>query len=228
MKKRVLSGLAVMFFIFCAQAVAEEKGLVSYWSFDEGKGEAVYDKAGKNNGEIVNAEWVSGKVGKALKFSGDSCYVSIPCSKSLDISDAITIEAWVRHEGDDFKGWECILSKGDTAYRLHIFPGTFVFDFGANIGGGFNDLQATESPESGVWYHVAATYDGDKSCIYVNGKLSGSADWPGPIDTNEFDLYIGENSESAGRFFSGAIDEVKIYNRALSGVEIKDHYDKTK
>jgi len=208
---------------------AEEKGLVAYWSFDEGSGKTAKDSAGKNNGDIIDAEWTAGKVGKALKFGGEGSFVDIPVSDSLNIDGSVTVELWVKHEGDEYKEWECILAKGDHAYRLHIRPGTFDFDFGVNTGGEFHDLVSGIKPEPGKWYHVAGTYDGTKSCIYVNGKLAVSGtDWSGPIDTNDLDLYIGDNSEATGRFFRGVIDEVRIYSRALSEAEIKARYDKEK
>jgi len=226
--KRV-SGLILVLLVICVKVFAQEKGLVAYWAFDEGQGTIAKDAAGKNNGEIIDAKWVNGKVGKALEFSGDGSYVVIPGSSSLSITDAITIELWVKHEGDEFKEWECMLAKGDHSYRLHIHPGDFLFDFGCNTGGEFHDLQAAVKPEPGRWYHLAATYDGKKSSIYVNGKLSASTDaWSGPIDTDDFDLYIGDNSECVGRFFKGVIDEVKIYNRVLSEQEIKAHYEKNR
>ena len=208
---------------------SQEKGLVAYWSFDEGSGKIAKDAAGKNNGDIIDAEWTAGKVGKALKFSGEGSFIDIPVSDSLNIDGSVTVELWVKHEGDEYKEWECILAKGDHAYRLHIRPGTFEFNFGVNTGGEFHDQVSGIKPEPGKWYHVAGTYDGAKTCVYVNGKLAASgAEWSGPIDTNDLDLYIGDNSEATGRFFKGIIDEVRIYSRALSEAEIKTRYDKEK
>lgn len=228
MFKKGLVLAAVVFMVLAGSAVPAEKenGLVSYWNFDEGKGTVAKDSAGKNDGQIIDAKWVDGKIGKALHFNGESSYVAVPDSDSLNVNNAITIEAWVKHEGDNFKDWETILAKGNGSYRLHMLSGSHVFDFGFNVQNKFYDISSEVIPDADKWYFVAATYDGQIANVYINGARSGYLDIIGAIDTNGADIYIGENNEAIGRFFKGIIDEVKIYNRVLSAQEIQDQYNK--
>jgi hypothetical protein len=209
-------------------AVEKEAGLIAFWSFDEGTGTAAKDSAGKHDGKIVNAKWVDGKIGKALDFNGSNTYVEIPNAPDLNLTKALSIEAWVKHRGKEITTWEAILAKGDTAYRLHMDQSDNSFGLGLTDGGFYNQ-PSTVVPEPDKWYFVVATYDGKKVCMYVDGKQTSSAtDCPASISTNEFPVYIGENNEMTGRFFNGVIDEVKIYDRALSAEEVANQYQKVK
>jgi hypothetical protein len=79
------------------QRLKAEEGLVGYWSFDEGEGTIAHDYSGNSNdGTIYGATWVDGKVGKALSFDGVDDYVRVNDSSNFDITDAITIEAWIK------------------------------------------------------------------------------------------------------------------------------------
>ncbi|MCD6165610.1 hypothetical protein J7K19_02730, partial [bacterium] len=89
------------------------RGLVAYWSFDEGTGNIAYDISGNgNNCTIYGAKWTKGKYGSALQFDGVDDYVEVPHSVSLNITDAITIEAWINTSSDG-GWWDSIVSKMD-------------------------------------------------------------------------------------------------------------------
>jgi hypothetical protein len=200
----------------------KEDGLVAYWKFDEGSGTAVKDSAGSNDGKIVNAKWVDGKFGKALDFNGEDAYVEIPNAPALGLTKALSIEAWVKHRGTDFKQWEAIVCKGDHAYRLHFSSDDQSFDLGLNDG---TDVKSGVKPDADKWYFVVATYDGKESKIYVDGKLAATGDdAPSEVADTDAAINIGQNSDQEGRFFNGVIDEVKIYNRALSADEVAAHF----
>lgn len=73
-----------------------QKGLVAYWSFDGGSGDTVHDSSGySNHSKIEDATWVRGKFGNALNFDGEGDGIFVNCDDSLDLTDAVTIEAWV-------------------------------------------------------------------------------------------------------------------------------------
>ena len=72
----------------------------------------------------------------------------------------------------------------------------------------------------GQWVHLAGTFDGKTMRIYVNGKEHGTMDRPGPIKPNEFHLCLGSYEENHPAHFTGLLDEVKLYNRALTAEEI--------
>jgi hypothetical protein len=94
-----------------------------------------------------------------------------------------------------------------------------IFHFG--LGTNNDDYMSGKTTVSfGQWHHVAAVYDGQKMSIYVDGKLDASKPRSGPIATNNFSVCIGENIENNNRFFNGLIDDVRVYNYALSENEI--------
>lgn len=197
-------------------AADKEKGPVACWKFDEGSGETAKDSAGKNDGKLVNAKWVEGRKGKAIELSGKDSYIEVPNADALNLTGAITIEAWVKHTSPNFKDWEAILAKGDNAYRLHLNRDNHSFDLGLN-GGGY-DLSGKTAPEADKWYFVVATYDGSQATLYVDGaKVASNQDCPNTLDANDRPLYIGNNSDQPDRCFTGVIGEVKIYDRALFG-----------
>ena len=210
-----------------AKKVAE-KGLVAYWSFDEGKGEVVKDKSGNDNeGEIIEAEWVKGKVGNALKFNGSTSYISIAHSDSL-IPDVFTIEAWINPEslsgtdrgpmilskyGGNWHGYMLLIEGSSGCPSMHIDTQD------SEIGAG-SDTALVE----GKWYFIVGTYDGKTAKFYVNGELKESAEAELTQDEG-IALTIGKASWCEQAFFTGIIDEVKIYNRVLSEKEIKDQVE---
>ena len=148
--------------------------------------------------------------------------MDIPNAPALTLTKAVTIEAWVKHHGTEFKDWEAIVCKGDHAYRLHINPDDKGFGLGLNAS---YDVKSGVTPEADKWYFVVATYDGKKACIYVDGKEVASAtDPPAELDSTDVGINIGQNNEQSDRFFNGVIDEVKIYDRALTAEEVAAHF----
>jgi hypothetical protein len=242
-KSLSLAGFGAIAFFFSAcvadnatrTAAAEpEKGLIAYLAFDEGEGRVAKDSVGKNHGKIVNAKWVDGKVGKALDFDANS-YVEVPTAPALNPTPAISIEVWVKHRGESIKMYETILAKGDSSYRIHTndLDQSIAFDLTGKNPNGTNlywKLPSKVKPEPDKWYFIAATYDGQQGNIYVDGKLAATstAENVGPLPTNTWALCIGEHQEIPGRNFNGLIDEVKIYDRALSPEEVAKHFEQVK
>ena len=201
-------------------------GLVGYWKFDEGLGNIVYDSSGySNHGTIYGATWTdNGKFGGALYFGGDD-YVLVPSSPSLEITDELTLEAWIKvHYSVD----STILTKryrfSEVGYGLHFWDSERVVSF--NVGASmYEGLKTREiSLELDNWYHIAGTYieSTGEWKIYVNGALENSLTRPGELAANNAPIYIGSHNSTS--FFRGVIDEIRIYNRALSPDEILQHY----
>jgi len=154
---------------------------------------------------------------KALYFDG-SDEVIIPSASSLNPTNALTVMAWIH--ADDWIGNQRILQKGvDDQYRL-LDEGNLEFGL-AGVSGG--DI-GTPLPTTGAWHHVAGTYDGSTITLYVDGVKRVSNSASGPLQTSSTSLYIGNKPLSSypGDRFKGIIDEVRIYNRALSNQEIND------
>jgi len=152
-------------------------------------------------------------------------YVDCGNDASLNITNVVTVEAWIKANS-----WT---TTGGVSMGVFVWkPGCYglMFSTSGSVGGifyreGGNPLYMF--PESNVlntgqWYHVVGVYDGQKAYTYVDGSLVNSKDYPGILVTNSNPVYIGGLTTS--RHFNGTIDEVHIYNRALTPEEIHDHY----
>ncbi len=198
----------------------QRPGLVAAYGFDEGAGTSVKDASGTANNGTTNAAWTTGHTGGALSFNGSSSSVTIPDSASLDLSGGMTLEAWVKPATTS--GWRTVLFKekaGGMVYSLYASQSTGVPVGQVNMGGERNALGAAKLP-LGVWSHLAATYDGSVVRLYVNGSPAGTMSVAGSIPASNGPLRIGGNSVW-GEWFSGALDDVRVYNRALSQAEVQ-------
>jgi hypothetical protein len=155
-----------------------------------------------------------------LDFNGDD-YVDCGGVEEFGFTDAMTVSTWVNIRSVNHS-WMAMVAKGENAWRLGINNGTTGIHYA--FSGGDRGWQAantaTELPLD-EWYHVVATYDTNVGAqVYINGVMDASNTNLDGIDTNEMPLLLGENPEATGRFFDGMLDEVKIYERALSEDEI--------
>jgi hypothetical protein len=204
-------------------------GLVSYWSFDEGAGTTAYDASGKgNNGTLVNGpKWTNGKFGQALSFDGVDDYVEVPNSPSLNPTVAITIMAWIKpfalasaqgivDKGDGTTGYRFIVSDTNPN-RLKLIS-RYLFA---------NGIESSDVLVNNTWQHIAGVISGTSAYIYYNGILVGSGTVPS-LQTTSINLIIGKKAYVGSVVipFKGLIDEVRIYNRALSEEEIRYLYNR--
>lgn len=215
-----------------------ETGLVGYWKFDEGSGTTANDSSGYNNhGTLYNdPAWIKGKIGKALNFDGVDDYVNVPDSPSLDITNNLTVEAWVypRSYGtktpDEWGQYHAgIVSKSDfndqtykLTFALSNATHTHLYFEINNMTSCIGLLSDAISPKLNEWHHIAGVYDGNYIRIYLDGSEIASK-YIGYIvcRTNDQSLKIGRDAyASSGRRFDGFIDEVRVYNRTLSKEEI--------
>jgi hypothetical protein len=202
----------------------QPSGLVLALGFNEGAGSAVTsDASGKgHNGEVREAQFVAGRFGNALRFDGVNDWVTVADSAALDLSSAMTIEAWVNPSV--VAGWQTVLLKegtGNMAYELYSNNDVnrpAVYFTGGN--GAIRTATGTAKLAPNTWTHVATTYDGTSMRVYVNGVLVRTVARSGAILATAGPLHIGGNEVWGGEFYSGLIDEVRIYNRALSLEEI--------
>ncbi len=212
-----------------------QKQTVGYWKFDEGYGTNTNNSG--NAGSVINGTltgstiptWSNqGKFNKALNFNGTTAYVTVGNNDALNITDAITVSAWVKLQ-DVGAYYNLIYSRGETVFRVGVL--------GSGWGGlplihiGTTDYYGGLVFPWNTWTHLVFTFDDSKDTvkIYVNGKLdytttSATANIPSSSGTA---TNIGF-SVGSGYYAKGDLDEVKIYNYALTADEIKLDYNQGK
>ena len=206
-----------------------EKGIVARWDFTKGNGTVLHDSGGNDNhGEIHGAEWVKRGKGHALKFDGVDDYVDCGAGPSLDLTGSITLEAWVHPLALPPGREPGILGKFFTSYALTLHRnGTCHF----YISSGGNYCRTPT--EVGAWHHVAATFDGTMLKLYRNGPEEAFRESKIGTIRGGKNLLMGcivgnpGASDRAFRdttYFNGMLDDVRIYDRALSADEIRVHY----
>jgi hypothetical protein len=199
-----------------------DPNLVGWWKLDEGTGSTVIDWSGHGNFGRINGDpqGVAGYDGDALEFDGRGDYVNCGNSPSLTITGDITFMCWIKVAAFS-KTWETILAKGDDSYRMSRGPGTGdSIHFGCNGPSGGN-LNATTIVTDDTWHHAALMYNGTTQIIYIDGAEDARQASTGSINVSSYDFCIGENLDATGRHLTGLVDDVRIYNRALSLEEIQ-------
>ena len=206
---------------------AAPSGLVAAYGFDEGSGTTTADRSGNGNtGTVSNTTWAgasAGKFGNALSFNGTNAWVSVNSSSSLNLTTGMTAEAWVNPTalGTSYRTVVLREQPGNEVYALYANQsGPPQAPLGEVFVGGYKDANASTGLATGAWAHLAETYDGSSVRLYVNGTLVSTTAAPGSLASSSSPLRIGGNS-IWGEYFSGLIDEVRIYNRALSASEIQ-------
>ena len=206
-------------------------GLVGAWSFNENAGTTTADASGNGRtGTIRQAQWTAaGKYGAALVFDGINDWVSVADHASLRVTSGVTVEAWVKP--GVMSGWETVVMKerGAAAHSYALYAhdggalpgGAPVPSANVRVAGDHRTLRGPAAVPSGAWSHVAMTYDGTTQRLFINGVEVASAPQSGAIETGAGALRVGGNNSWTGEFFQGEIDEVRVYNRALSQPEIE-------
>lgn len=200
--------------------------LAAYWNFNEGQGSVAHDLSRRGNDAGLHGpvSWAAGHEGTALSFTGVGNYLLVENSPELNAAGAITIAAWIN---PTWTANNRVLQKGtnDNQYRLLKENGdNFVFDL-AGVANG--RLEHDKLPAPLEWTHVAATYDGSAMRLYYNATLVATHPASGLIHTTTDPLCIGSKRAGAPSSdeYSGLIDELRIYNRALTAGKVKALFD---
>src|SRR5882672_9206645 len=200
---------------------AQATGLVAAYAFNEGSGTTVADISGNNNnGTITAATWTTaGKFGNALAFNGTSARVTVPNAASLQLTTGMTLEAWVFPTAA-LTGWQAIVDKTVDGYYLMASTDQNRPAAGGTWVGGNQNTYGPSVLAVNAWTHLAATFDGATVRLFVNGVQVASQAQTTALASTTGTLQIGGDSYP-NEFFAGRIDEVRIYNRALSAAEIQ-------
>jgi PKD repeat protein len=198
------------------------QGLVAAYGFEEISDVTVADASGKaNHGTIKEAVSIpNGHSGRALQFDGENDWVTVNNSASLDLSTGMTLEAWVYPTALTDGGKTVVMKENSETevYSLYASedvnqPISYVNDGNYRSVSDLNPLQLNQ------WTHIVTTYDGLYQRLYIGGKEVAKSKINGQIQQSTGALHIGGNS-LWGEFFKGYIDEVRIYNRALTVDEV--------
>ncbi len=191
--------------------------LVGYWSFNEGSGTIVNDSSTyANHGDLNNVTWTAGFSGSGLSFDGDTDYVVVPNSSSLQINTSFSMGLWVYPTGEASEKYLITLGEGQRNYSLRETEDGYLQFYLPGISP--NHLTGPKLP-SNQWSYVVAVYDQENNQLklYLNSVLIASKAITGSISSSTVALYFGKNSTSA---WQGIMDEVRLYDRALTSQEV--------
>lgn len=214
------------------------EGATAAWLFDEGEGETVGDAVGESDGTFTGPQWAEGKFGSAVQISPGENFVSVPWNTALSPADALTVTAWVYLDayGEGEFPNRRVLQLGsydpesqygieDNSYRLLFEFGEFIFDAGPGADPEQLAVAQDEHVTLETWHHLAGVYSGDAITLYIDGEEvatqpANGAALSAPEDAR---LFIGTKSDLApeGDWWDGLIDEVAVFDRALSQEDIQ-------
>ena len=209
-----------------------DDSLILYLSFDELSSNSVIDHSShENHGTLVGTpQLVNGRFGKALRFNGESDWVEVPHDDSLTVDENVTVMAWIhtpRHHGPAGALWQAIIAKGNNPRSYSVYTehnGALHMSVG-----NFQGSDSTETVQLNTWQHVVTQIDNGMQRFWINGENAGNfpiaASLPGLVDNSS--VRIGNSHDTAPahawmRHFLGIIDEVRVWNRALSEAEIRE------
>jgi len=212
-------------------APPNNQGLVGYWSFNEGTSTIALDYSGnKNKGTLVNGPtWADGKQGKALNFDGGNDYVDVPDTPSISLTGNFALSVWIKTTSNSVQ--QGIIEKYTTTppsisgYLIRIRSDGKLQAFSVNSAGTLGSATSNTVITTNVWHYVAAVYDGATMKIYLDGVQDVSASDTINPDDGSGTLKIGARGDDALTPFSGSIDDVRVYNRALPADEIQKLYN---
>ena len=200
-------------------------GLVGHWKFDENAGTTAADASGNGNtGTLISgATWAIGQNNSAVSLDGVDDYVQVGARSSLVMTSAVSLTAWIFPTGagsSTFMGGVIVNKEGE--YEVVRFPdGTIQLAF-ANTNPGFQFINTSYVAPLNQWTHIAVTYDNGTIKTYANGSLVHTYNGAGAIGdvlTGENDFRIG-GRQTTSQHFQGRIDQVRVYNRAITATEI--------
>jgi hypothetical protein len=215
-----------------AAAPAGDPTLVGWWKLDDGAGSLAADASGNgNNGTITGASWVAGHIGGALSFNGSSNVVSMGKPAALNLTHVGTIACWVKYDNTTAAGsskWPMILGNGDWDADVNGYlfalnseagnEGQVIFEILNGSGGVF--VVSTAKYGNSAWHHLCGTWNGSALTLYVDGVSVGTTPQTADAVSGANPFVIGRNAAAADGFFAGSVDDVRVYNRALSATEV--------
>jgi hypothetical protein len=207
------------------QRAPNNLGLVGYWPLDDGSGTNASDHSGNgNNGTLTNAPaWVAGKMGQALSFDGTNRSVITGTSAVLNMNNSVTLSAWfmLTTTAPTFQVLET--STGNSYYQITL-GGNKLRSFSTNTTP--QSILGNTTLKTGVWYLATFVWNAGTMTLYLNGVQDATpTSYTGTISSGTVGIKIGADYPSSPSYFSnGSIDDVRVYNRALSATDVFNLY----
>lgn len=230
-KSIFLSGILAVQLFLTAQVQA---ALIGQWNFEEGSGATAIDSSGNGlNGAISNATYVTGRDGGyALDFNGSNSFVEVADNSLLDSSE-VAISFWFNSRSNQVAHAD-FLDKGHGSGTNPYHAGFAVqynsnaTDFSAFYGNGsyFEGAGSSQGYLDQEWHHVVANLGGPQIELYIDGVLENTVAANGSILANGANLYFGRH-KALGRYYNGLLDDIQIYDSALSQSEVSQIYNGT-
>ncbi|MDE0425934.1 MAG: LamG domain-containing protein [Candidatus Poribacteria bacterium] len=229
-KFRQFIGVFVTIFVvltFTAPLYAglDDKSLVLYLSFDEGKGGNAADgSVHGHDGELIeDPAWVDGQFGKALEFDGTKQqYVIVPINDTLQLREEFSVAFWVKRDKAQIRDWNYMVAAGSLKWATIFQNASSNTFFWSTSGGAWAQKAVSDDIQPEDWVHLAVTHDtGSKVTIYNDGKVAGGGAKPPPVDEIDGSIMVGARHPGQ-EFFTGIIDEVFLFNRIITDAEISD------
>jgi hypothetical protein len=215
-----------------AQCTNQPNGLVGWWPGEN----SAEDIAGGRNGTLIGgAGFASGIVGEAFEFTADGAGVTVPHDEALNVSsNGFTVDFWMQGVKNQPQSLFLVVDKShgwvdSTGWLFQGYSGSGQIFFGIGAGGSSinNFPLATSATDvlDGQWHHVAGTWDGALLRIFVDGAQQDQAALTTPFNnTRPINLGFSWGNDTPTRFFRGKVDELALYNRALTTHEIAALY----
>ena len=218
-----------------SHAGLDDKSLLIYFSFDEGKGKEAKDGSQHgHDGELVKSpKWVDGKFEKALQFNGnDGNYVMVPIDNAnhpLQTLKTLSVAFWVKRgeTKDQIRDWNYMIGAGSLKWHVIFKKGGEKTYFWTNSGGTWAQKGISDDIQPEDWVHITVTHDTKSNVtIYFDGKKVGGGPKPPVIDEIDGSFMVGARHPGQ-EFFTGIIDEVYLFNRVIDKNEMQEIMDGT-
>lgn len=208
--------------------------LIAWWKFDGQDTQQVRDHSGNDlHGRFVGDACIVSdpERGEVLSLDGKGDFVDCGLEVRFNLTETLSICAWIKPRVFNRKH-QALISNGDRGWGVNreaYANGMQIFGFGVasanNPGSLWGHLPTKTEMTDGQWHHLVGVYDGTHLILYVDGKLDAKTEATGRIRSNDWPVYIGENSEETNREWNGLLDDVRIYSYALSAEEIGTLYE---